>query len=133
MISVNIWNNVPDSHTGSLVKQDQSRAWISYINDTDLTGYLVYTPCNCPFDYCISTSPPFYNYLNNQPNGAEAQCAFNWSSLLYRSCLSGLSFSLGSSPCLLCPSYWPALATRSDYHSCNPSWYSTGGFIASTH
>ena len=29
-----------DSHTGSLVKQLQSRAWISYINDTNLTGYL---------------------------------------------------------------------------------------------
>ena len=28
-----------DSHTGSLVKQPQSRAWISYINDTNLTGY----------------------------------------------------------------------------------------------
>ena len=40
-----------NSHTGSLDKQLQSRAWISYINDTNLTGYLVYP--NCPFDYCL--------------------------------------------------------------------------------
>ena len=93
-----------DSHTGSLVKQPQSRAWIFYINDTDLTGYLVYP--NCPFDYCLSTSRPIYL---NQPNGADAQCAFNRSYLLCGSCRPGLILSLGSSCCLLCPSYWPAL------------------------
>ena len=93
-----------DGHTGSLVKQPQSRAWISYINDTTLTGYLVYP--NCPFDYCLSASPPFYL---NQPNGADAQCAFNRSSLLCGSCQPGLTLSLGSSRCLPCPSYWPAL------------------------
>ena len=93
-----------DSHTGSLVKQPQSRAWISYINDTNLTGYLVYP--NCPFDYCLSTSPSIYL---NQPNGADAQCDFSRSSLLCGSCQPGLSLSLGSSRCLPCPSYWPAL------------------------
>ena len=93
-----------DSHTGLLTKQPQTRAWISYINDTDLTGYLVYP--NCPFDYCISTSPPFNL---NQSDGADAQCAFNQSSLLCGSCQPGLSLSLGSSHCLSLPSYWPAL------------------------
>ena len=93
-----------DSHNGSLVKQPRSRAWISYINDTNLTGYLVYP--NCAFDYCLSTSPPIYL---NQPNGADAQCAFNRSSLLCGSCQCGLSLSLGSSRCLPCPSYRPAL------------------------
>ena len=93
-----------DSHTGSLVKQPQSRVWISYINDADIAGYLVYL--NCPFDYCLSPSPPFYL---NQPNGADAQCAFNRSSLMCGSCQPGLSLSLGSSRCLPCPSYWPAL------------------------
>ena len=93
-----------DSHTGTLVKRPQSRAWISYINDTDLTGYLVYP--NCPFDYCLSASPPVDL---NQPDGADAQCAFNRSSLLCGSCQPGLSLSLGSSRCLSCPSYWPAL------------------------
>ena len=93
-----------DSHTGLLTKQPQTRAWISYINETDLTGYLVFP--NCPFDYCISISPP----VNlNQSDGADAQCAFNRSSLLCGSCQPGLSLSLGSSRCLPCPSYWPAL------------------------
>ena len=93
-----------DPHDGLLVKQPQSRAWISYVNDTNRSGYLVYP--NCPFDYCLSTSPPVDL---NQPNGADAQCAFNRSSLLCGSCQPGLSLSLGSSRCLLCPSYWPAL------------------------
>ena len=93
-----------DSHDGSLVKKPQTRAWISYINDTDLSGYLVYP--NCPFDYCLSTSPPLYL---NQSEGADAQCDFDRSSLLCGSCQSGLSLSLGSSHCLSCPSHWPAL------------------------
>ena len=93
-----------DGHTGSLIKIPRSRGWISYINDTDLTGYLVYP--NCPFDYCLSTSLP----VNlSQSNGADAQCAFNRSSLLCGSCQPGLSLSLGSSRCLSCPSYWPIL------------------------
>ena len=93
-----------DSHTGSFVKQPQSRAWISYINDTNLIGYLVYP--NCPFDYCLSTSSP----INlNQPNGTDIQCSFNRSSLLCGSCQRGLSLSLGNSRCLPCPNYWPAL------------------------
>ena len=93
-----------DSHTGLLTKQPQTRAWISYINDTDLTGYLVYP--NCPFDYCLSTNA---SIDLNQPNGADAQCAFDRSSLLCGSCQPGLSLSLGSSHCLPCPSYWPAV------------------------
>ena len=95
-----------DGHTGSLIKMPRSRAWISYINDTTniLTGYLVYS--NCPFDYCLSTGPSFYL---NQPNGTDAQCSFSRSSLLCGSCKPGLSLSLGSSRCLSCPSYWPAL------------------------
>ena len=93
-----------DSHDGSLVKWPQSRAWISYINDTDLTGYLIYP--NCPFDYCLSTSPPIDL---NQPNGADAQCAFSRSSLSCGSCQPDLSISLGSSHCFQCPNYWPAL------------------------
>ena len=93
-----------DSLTGSLVKQPQSRAWISYINATSQSGYLVYP--NCPFDYCLSTSPPVDF---NQPNGADAQCAFNRSSLLCGACQPGFSLSLGGSRCLSCPSYWPAL------------------------
>jgi hypothetical protein len=96
-----------DSYTGSFTKTSQSRAWISYINDTDrsrLTGFVVYS--NCPYDYCKSFPSP----INlNEPDGADADCAFNRSSLLCGSCQPGLSLSLGSSLCLSCPNYWPAL------------------------
>lgn len=68
-----------DHHTGSFTRQFQSKIWISYISDTNLSDYLVYS--NCPFDYC--------NTLNlqinlNELNGADA---FNHSSLLCRSFL----------------------------------------------
>ena len=94
-----------DSYTGSFTKTSQSRAWISYINDTgSLTGFLVYS--NCPYDYCNSL-PLSINL--NEPDGADAHCAFNHSSLLCGSCQPGLSLSLGSSLCISCPSHWPAL------------------------
>ena len=93
-----------DSHTGSFVKKTSSRAWISYLNDTNLSGYLVYP--NCPFDYCISRAE---SIDLNQIDGADMQCAYNRSGLLCASCRPGLSLSLDSSQCLTCPSHWPAL------------------------
>ena len=76
--------------------------WISYINNTN--GYLVFP--NCPFDYCNPLSVP----INlNQDGGADTQCAFNHSGLVCGSCQDGLSLSLGSSHCLLCPSHWPVV------------------------
>ena len=83
-------------------KKPQSRAWISYINDTNLSGYVVYK--NCPFDYCYSQSVPI---ILSQSNGTDVQCAFNRSSLLCGCCKPGLSLSLGSSRCLQCARYWP--------------------------
>ena len=96
-----------DLQSESFVRQGQSNVWISYDNTTaTAAGYLVYL--NCPFDYCkplILQTPVDLN----QPNGADAQCASNRSGLLCGSCQPGLSLSLGSSLCLSCPSYWPAL------------------------
>ena len=93
-----------NSSTGAFFRKPQSNAWIDFTNTTEPSGFLIYP--NCPFDYC--------NILNisidlNQPNGADSQCAFSRSSLLCGSCQPGLSLSLGSSRCLSCPSYWPAL------------------------
>ena len=93
-----------DSNTGAFLRKSQSNAWIAFTNTTELSGYLVYP--NCPFDYC--------NTLNisidlNQLDGADAQCAFNHSSLLCGSCKPDLSLSLGSSRCLPCPSYWRSI------------------------
>ena len=93
-----------DIHRESFVRKYTSNIWINYDNSS---GYLVYL--NCPYDYCKPLNSTSVNL--NQPNGADAQCAFNRSSLLCGSCEPGLSLSLGSSLCLSCPIYWPALLT----------------------
>ena len=95
-----------NSSTGAFLRQPLSRAWIAFTtdNNSESSGYLVYP--NCPFDYCNSLN---ISIDLNQPNGADAQCAFDRSSLLCGSCRPGFSLSLGSSRCLPCPSYWPAL------------------------
>ena len=93
-----------DIHSESFVRKYTSNVWISYDNSS---GYLVYL--NCPYDYCKPLNSTSVNL--NQQNGADAQCAFNRSSLLCGSCEPGLSLSLGSSLCLSCPIHWPALLT----------------------
>ena len=93
-----------DSHTGLFTKKSQPGAWISFTDDNNISGYLVYP--NCPFDYCSALN---LSINLNQPNGVDVQCAFSRSSLLCGSCQPDLSLSLGSSHCLSCPSYWPAL------------------------
>ena len=93
-----------DIHRESFVRKYTSNVWISYDNSS---GYLVYL--NCPYDYCKPLNSTSVNL--NQLNGADAQCAFNRSSLLCGSCEPGLSLSLGSSLCLSCPIHWPALLT----------------------
>ena len=98
-----------DIQTQSFVRKPQSNAWISNISDENTTEYMYLVFPNCPYDYCNSNYSVKVNL--SQPNGADAQCAFNRSLLLCGSCKTGLSLSLGSSRCLLCPSYWPALPT----------------------
>ena len=93
-----------DTSTESLTKLPSSNIWFSYINTTELNGYLVYL--NCPYDYCRSGN---ISINLNVPNGADVQCAFQRSNVLCGSCLQNFSLSLGSSRCLSCPDYWPAL------------------------
>ena len=93
-----------DSYTGAFLRKSQSNTWIAFTNDTKVFGYLLYS--NCPFDYCNSLN---VSIDLNQPNGADAQCAFNRSSLFCGSCQPGLSLSLGSPLCLQCPNNWPML------------------------
>ena len=92
--------------TTSSITRYNTNSWITYINDTDPPGYLTHSIC--PYDYC---QPQTVNVsINlNLPNGADAQCAFNRSGILCGACQEQLSLSLGSSRCLPCPSYWPAL------------------------
>lgn len=84
--------------------------WITSfeLNTSNKPGYLLYP--NCPFDYCHLPSKTITVNLN-EPDGADTQCAFNRSGLLCSTCQPGLSLSLGSSRCVFCPSYWPALFT----------------------
>ena len=94
-----------NSSTKSLVRVN-TNSWITHINDTDPPGYIIYS--NCPLDYC---RPPTENVsMNlNLPDGSDAQCAYNRSGVLCGSCQEHLSLSLGSSRCLSCHSYWPAV------------------------
>ena len=68
----------------------------------------------------------------NEPDGADAQCAFNHSSLLCGSYQPGLSLSLGSSLYLSCPSHWPALFTAVTIAGLVAQWYSIGCISTST-
>ena len=86
------------------MKRVNPRAWISNTSYENTTGYIVYP--NCPYDYCHSG--PNVQVNLNQNDGADAQCAFDRSKLL-GSCKPYLSLSLGSSQCILCPNYWPAI------------------------
>ena len=82
-----------------------TNSWITYINDTDPPGYIIYQ--NCPFDYCQPlTKNVSINF--NLPNGADTQCAYNRTGVLCGSCRRMSSLSLASSRCLPCHSYWPA-------------------------
>ena len=90
--------------TDELVRD--SNIWVTFINESTESGFILHP--NCPFDYCVSPSPPV-NINLAIPGGADAQCAFNRSSTLCGTCKAGLSISLGSSLCVTCRHYWPGL------------------------
>ena len=90
--------------TKSIVRKD--KFWITYINHTNSSGYVIYP--YCPFDYCHPPEKQVSVNLN-LPNGSDSQCASHRSGILCGSCEAGLGVSLGSSRCLECPTYWPAL------------------------
>ena len=79
--------------------------WITAVDN--FTHILIYP--HCPFDYCFPPIQPVSINLSRS-DGADAQCAFSRSGKLCGTCQPGLSLSLGSSHCVLCPSYWPALS-----------------------
>ena len=86
--------------------QRDVNVWISFVNGTHYDGYLVHK--YCPFDYCVPPNMSAPIDLN-LPDGVDAQCALNRAGMLCGACRPGLSLSLGSSKCLKCPDYWPAL------------------------
>lgn len=86
----------------------QSNFWVAHINDSDYSrgGYLYHA--HCPLDYCQPSSAGVKINLNTQ-DGADKQCVNNRRGLLCGTCKSSFSLSLGSSNCIICPTYWPAL------------------------
>lgn len=94
-----------DYATKTLVRV-HTNSWITYINGStsDVSGFLLYS--NCPFDYCHPQSEEINFSL---PNEVDAQCLYNRSGILCGSCQENFSLSLGSSRCLECPTYWPAI------------------------
>ena len=93
-----------DHSTKSVIRT--GNYWLTYINTTTSTGYLVYP--NCPHDYCHLPTLTIKINLNN-PNGSDAQCTSNKAGLLCGACRDGLSLSLGSSRCISCPNYWSGI------------------------
>ena len=90
----------------SSVFRVSTNSWITYINDTDIHGFVKYPYCS--FDYCKSlTENVSINF--NLPNGADMQCAYNRTGVLCGSCRGKSSLSLASSHCLSCHRYWPAV------------------------
>ena len=88
--------------TKSLLRETNS--WIAYSNDTDPPGFTI-SP-NCPLDYCHPQTEKI-NY--SLPTGVDRQCAYDRMGVLCGACKENFSLSLGSSRCLPCPSYWPAI------------------------
>ena len=90
--------------TELLTRVDTS--WIGYHKEVNYSGYIIYH--YCPYDYCYPPNHPVkINF--NVDNGADAQCALNRSGLLCGACKPGLSLSLGSTRCILCPKRWSGL------------------------
>jgi hypothetical protein len=85
----------------------ESNIWITFVNSSEsVSGYL-WQPY-CPMDYCHPPNKKIFVNLNII-NGSDSQCALERSGLLCGTCQNGLSLSLGSSRCIACPSYWPAV------------------------
>ena len=93
-----------EKQSQSIIRKDNF--WINYINSSNSIGYVIYP--NCPYDYCHTPEENIAINLNI-PEGYEAQCASHRSGALCGSCKQNFSVSLGSSSCLLCPTYWPGI------------------------
>ena len=75
--------------------------WISNIS---VDEYLIYP--HCLLDYCTRSNVKVHL---NTPNGPDTQCINNRHGKLCGACKRTFSLSLGTSSCIACPSYWPAL------------------------
>ena len=94
-----------DGSTNSL-NRTGTNSWISYVNASNPYEYVIEP--TCPFDYCHPPNNPIT--LNfNIPGGVNAQCANNRTGTLCGACQPNWSLSLGSTKCITCEHYWPAV------------------------
>ena len=84
----------------------ESNIWITFVNSS-VSGYVWQS--YCPMDYCHPPNQRVFINLNIG-NGSDSQCALERSGLLCGVCRDGFSLSLGSSLCVACPPYWPAIS-----------------------
>ena len=92
-----------NSSTETFIRKQNS--WISYVSldeSENITSYYLLTHQHCPYDYCISLS-------TTQQTKIDKLCSMNRTGILCGACEIGLSVSLGSSRCMKCSKYWPAL------------------------
>ena len=94
-----------DISTNSIIRQG-TNIWITYINESGQSGFVVHRVC--PFDYCRPSNETVRINLN-LPNGADALCANNRAGVLCGTCKESFSLSLGSTACVHCEDYWPAV------------------------
>ena len=93
----------PDCNPDTETLTRNGHFWVIYLNNTDTTGhynYLIHP--HCPLDYCHSPDSKVQINLNIE-KGSDMQCSNNRSGLLCGVCQPGLSPSLGSSQCIVCP------------------------------
>ena len=96
-------------HQENRTLEREGTFWITYIDSTDNSGgynYLIYP--HCPLNYCHPPTTKVYINLSMEL-GSDAQCNFNRSGTLCGRCQAGFSLSLGSSHCIQCSKWWPAI------------------------
>ena len=94
-----------DAKSQSIIRKDNF--WITYINKTNGSGYLIYPIC--PYDYCHLPEEHISINLNIHNGSNIIQCSSHHSGILCGSCTMSYSLSLGSSSCLHCPAHWLSL------------------------
>ena len=93
-----------DCNSTTLLISRNRDFWMAYTTNETLI-----TAKQCPSDYCLPASNPVHIDLSTL-DGPDTQCKFNRSGLLCGACKTGLTLSIGSSRCIKCPNYWPALS-----------------------
>ena len=101
----NITNSVENCNTSTETFTRKQNSWISFVplnQSENMTSYYLLTHLHCPYDYCIPLA-------TTQQSKIDKVCNMNRTGILCGACETGLSVSLGSSQCMKCNNYWPAL------------------------